>query len=140
MRRIAQPLRLSPTFTQTSAQGAHSSRHNSEEFPSRNAFCETHRSDRHLLDSASGACFDPNDARTYLSRGVIYFKLGQMQQSIADYERSLKLDPNFVASLYGRGVAKLKLGDASGNADIEQAKAAQPNIDTVFARFFNIAP
>ncbi len=97
--------------------------------------------DRALADLNRVAQIDPSDARTFLSRGVIYFKLGDMARSIADYNTSLKLDPKFVASLYGRGVAKLKLGDTQGgNADIRGAKAVQPSIDAVFAKYFDISP
>jgi hypothetical protein len=47
----------------------------------------------------------------------------------------LKLHPKTASSLYGRGVAKLRKGDASGgNSDIAAAKAIQANIDEEFAR------
>ena len=48
--------------------------------------------------------------------------------------RSKKL--NLAGSLYGRGIAKLKKGDATGgNADIAAAKAIRPEIADEFARY-----
>jgi tetratricopeptide (TPR) repeat protein len=105
------------------------------------SYRNTGRLDRALADLNRVAELAPNDARTFLSRGIIYFKLGQTERSIADYDTSLRLNPNFTASLYGRGVAKLKLGDSDGgNADIRDAKAAQPQIAEIFVKFFDIAP
>jgi len=105
------------------------------------SYRNTGQLDRALTDLNRAAQLDPKAPRTFLSRGIIYFKLGEMALSIADYDTSLRLDPKFVPSLYGRGVAKLRLGDTNGgNADIRDAKAAQPSIDAIFVKYFNIAP
>jgi hypothetical protein len=48
----------------------------------------------------------------------------------------LKLDPKYVDSLYGRGIAKLRKGDTSGgNADIAAAKAIKPGVVEDFTRY-----
>ena len=53
-------------------------------------------------------------------------RLGELDNAIADYDAALKLNPKLAASLYGRGLAKLKKGDTGGgNADITAAKAIQ---------------
>jgi regulator of sirC expression with transglutaminase-like and TPR domain len=53
----------------------------------------------------------------------------QWPQAIADYEAALKVDPKQAASLFGRGVARLRMGDvAGGNADIAAAIAIDNTI------------
>jgi hypothetical protein len=48
----------------------------------------------------------------------------------------LKLDPKKAASLYGRGVAKLKKGDSTaGNDDVAAAKAIQADIAEELAKY-----
>jgi hypothetical protein len=52
---------------------------------------------------------------------------------VAALSESFRLESR---ALYGRGVAKLKLGDADGgNADIAAAKAIQSDIAEEFARY-----
>jgi tetratricopeptide (TPR) repeat protein len=63
------------------------------------------------------------------SRAFAYFKLGQYQTAIREYDSALRLNPRMAVSLYARGVAKLKLGDRRGDADINQAKKLNPEID-----------
>jgi hypothetical protein len=54
----------------------------------------------------------------------------------ADYSAALKQSGKVPASLYGRGMARLKRGETdAGNADIADAKALDPNIATEFARY-----
>jgi tetratricopeptide (TPR) repeat protein len=70
-----------------------------------------------------------NDATTLENRGLTYFKLGQLDDAIANYDAVLKINPEKTTSLYGRGMAKLKKGDAvGGDADIAAAKALEPGI------------
>jgi tetratricopeptide (TPR) repeat protein len=62
--------------------------------------------------------------------------MGQYERAIADYEAGLRLNPSNKADyLYGRGLAKLKNGDASGNADVAAAKALHANIAEEFASY-----
>jgi tetratricopeptide (TPR) repeat protein len=59
----------------------------------------------------------------------VQLKLGAFDRAIADYSAALAQKPKDADSLYGRGVAKLKLGDtAGGNADIVAAKALEADI------------
>jgi hypothetical protein len=60
--------------------------------------------------------------------------MGQFEAAIRDYDAALKADPKIAESLYGRGVAKVKNGDADGNADIAAAKALNPNIAELMAK------
>jgi tetratricopeptide (TPR) repeat protein len=77
-----------------------------------------------------------NVANTFENRGFIYLKRGEFDRAIVDYEAGLRLDPpNKADFLYGRGLAKVKKGDASGSADIEAAKALNPKIAEDFAKY-----
>ena len=77
----------------------------------------------------------PNDANVLNSRGLVQFKIGAFDKAIADYTAAIVQNANDGASLYGRGMAKLKLGDSSGNADIVAAKAIRPDIAGVYAGY-----
>ena len=47
----------------------------------------------------------------------------------ADYDAARNLNPALVSSLYGRGLAKIKSGDAAGGeADIARAKKLKPDV------------
>jgi tetratricopeptide (TPR) repeat protein len=78
----------------------------------------------------------PNDANIMDSRGFAYLRLRRLDDGLADYDEALKLNPKQASSLYGRGLAKLKKGDAAGGeADIAAAKAIQADIAEEFARY-----
>jgi hypothetical protein len=62
-------------------------------------------------------------------------KIGQPQRAIADYDAALQLSARKASSLYGRGIAKLRIGDASGHNDIADAKAIDSRIADEFARY-----
>jgi hypothetical protein len=56
--------------------------------------------------------------------------------AIADYDAALRIDPKHAASLFGRGIAKLRSGNVdAGNTDINAAKAIQSTIATEFAGY-----
>ena len=78
----------------------------------------------------------PNIANTLENRGFAYLKMGQYDRAIADYDAGLRLNPDNKADyLYGRGLAKLRRGDASGAADVAAAKALHEAIDAEFASY-----
>jgi tetratricopeptide (TPR) repeat protein len=80
------------------------------------------------LDSSLAAAFD--------SRGFTYLKLGQWEAAIGDYGSALRIDPKSASALYGRGLAKLKIGDpAGGNTDIAAAAAIEHDIRSKFAGY-----
>lgn len=77
-----------------------------------------------LRDCIESLRLRPNFAPTTDTLGFVYLKLGQFDLAIATYNAALKLAPKSAYSLYGRGVAKLRIGDTvSGNADIAASKA-----------------
>ncbi len=80
--------------------------------------------------------YGANDlAVAYLNRGLENFARRAYDQAIADYDTVLKVAPNTVSALYGRGLAKIKKGDKRGQADISTATAAAPTIAQEFERY-----
>ena len=71
----------------------------------------------------------PNDPFAFDSRGFVYLKMGNFEKAIADYDQSILLGGERADSLYGRGIAKLKKGDADGgNKDIMVAMKKRPDV------------
>jgi tetratricopeptide (TPR) repeat protein len=79
-----------------------------------------------------------NDPYLFDSRGFVYLKLGDFDKSnfdksIADYDQSIFLGGERASSLYGRGIAKLRKGDAGGgDKDVMLAKKKKPHIAEEF--------
>ncbi len=70
------------------------------------------------------------------SRAFVFFRLERYREAIEDYTEQLKRRPNFAHSLYGRGLAKLKLGDqAGGEADIAAARKIYGEIAAVYRKY-----
>jgi tetratricopeptide (TPR) repeat protein len=68
------------------------------------------------------------------SRGLVYLKLGRFQEARADYDTAVKLDRKSASSLFGRGVAKKRLGDTAGaEKDLAAAKAIDSRIAATYA-------
>jgi len=64
----------------------------------------------------------PGEPAIFDSRGLVYLRLGQFSQAVADYDSALAKQ-KFPDSYFGRGLAKLKMGKkAEGEADLEQAR------------------
>jgi tetratricopeptide (TPR) repeat protein len=72
----------------------------------------------------------------YDSRGLIHLKMGEFGAAIDDYNAALRVAPELASALFGRGLAKLKQGDAiGGKSDISTARTIQKNIGDEFARY-----
>jgi tetratricopeptide (TPR) repeat protein len=67
------------------------------------------------------------------SRRFVNLKRGQPNDAIVDYHAALRINPKQASSLYGRGTAKLRVGNAGGN--IAAAKLIQSNIADEFERY-----
>jgi tetratricopeptide (TPR) repeat protein len=89
-----------------------------------------------LSDCDESLRLKPKNANAMSSRGFVYFRLNRLDDAIANYDASLKINSGNAEPLYGRGIAKLLKGDtAAGNSDIAAAKAAQTNIAEEFAKY-----
>jgi tetratricopeptide (TPR) repeat protein len=61
--------------------------------------------------------------RAFWNRGFAYdVEKGDHGRAIKDYDEAIRLDPNYFWAFCYRGKAKLKINDASGNADIAKAR------------------
>ena len=64
-------------------------------------------------------------------------KLGQFKKAVEDYDAALAMNVRKEeAHLYGRGLAKIKMGDKrGGEADLEEARKTSSRIDQDFAQY-----
>jgi tetratricopeptide (TPR) repeat protein len=67
------------------------------------------------------------------TRGFIYLKLGDPALALNEYNAALTIDPNRALSLYGRGLARIRMGDAAGKGDQEAALTINPEVANDFA-------
>ena len=68
--------------------------------------------------------------------GLTYLKMGQFDSAISDYNAALRIEPKLASALYGRGLARLKKGDAAGgNADLTSAKKLEKTVADEFSRY-----
>lgn len=75
------------------------------------------------------------DARCFLG-----YRMGQYAAAIADCTAALARNPKLASSLYVRGLAKMKSGDAAGGqADLTAAAALDPSIADTYANY-GVAP
>jgi tetratricopeptide (TPR) repeat protein len=102
--------------------------------------CEARARQNQALSQALADCnlelsHVANDPEGLEARGLVYLRLGQLDQAVADYTAALRRDPKRASSLFGRAVAmKAKTGQSDG-ADIGAAQAVDPNIVARFASF-----
>ncbi|MCE4093559.1 tetratricopeptide repeat protein, partial [Klebsiella pneumoniae] len=76
------------------------------------------------------------NAAIYDSRALINLKMGQLSAAIDDYNAALRYAPKLASALYGRGVARFKLGDTDGgNSDISAARRIEAGIAEDFVRY-----
>jgi tetratricopeptide (TPR) repeat protein len=78
----------------------------------------------------------PNASEVLGSRALINLKAGRAQAALSDYDHALAGGKRVAGWLFGRGIAKTKLGDkAGGDADIAAAKRLEPDIVKQYARY-----
>jgi tetratricopeptide (TPR) repeat protein len=88
-----------------------------------------------LADCNAALRLMPNNAATLDSRAFVFLKMTQFDAAVSDYEAALRIDPKLAFALYGRGLARLKNEDPSGEADIVAAKVLQADIAEEYARY-----
>jgi len=73
---------------------------------------------------------------TLSQRAMVHMRRGDLAEALQDFDLSYSKDPRLTGSLYGRGVARLRLGqNEEGMADIAAAKRADPSVDEAYARY-----
>lgn len=85
---------------------------------------------RVIADQAETGLSDCNAAITHsqkdsvnalTARGQAYLALKQNEAALADFKAALKEAPNAMRALYGQGIARQRLGDKQGSADVQEA-------------------
>ncbi len=84
--------------------------------------------DRAFTDFSEAIRLDPTYAFAFNNRGMIYGEQKKFDLAISEFNKALKLNPNYDTALYYRGLAKLKKGDKSGEADIAKARQLNSSI------------
>ena len=83
------------------------------------------------LDAALADCNEalrmrPDFVPALDSRAFVHMRGGRFREAITDYDAAIKGIPQDPYSLYGRGIAKMRVGDTEGAAaDITASKAVQ---------------
>jgi tetratricopeptide (TPR) repeat protein len=88
-----------------------------------------------LRDCDEALRLQPGNVDALDTRGFIYLKLGDYKVSINEYDGALQADAGRSRALYGRGLARVKSGDKSGEADIAAAVRKNPKVAEDFARY-----
>ena len=81
----------------------------------------------------------PDAAPALDSRAMVRFRLGHLDEAIADLDEALELAPSLAASRYLRGVIRLEKGDKAGRRDIETALRMAPQLAAFYSRH-GVAP
>lgn len=96
---------------------------------------------RRELDQALNDCNRalealPSDGNTLNSRAAVEFLLNDFETSARDYDAAYRAEPRIVGSLYGRGVARVRLGQGdAGQADIAEALSRDPSVAARYADY-----
>ena len=78
--------------------------------------------DKAIATASEALRLNPDDAVALTNRGVAYARKGDPDRAIADYSEAIRLSPNFARAFYNRGSVKLRISDASGDADKAKAR------------------
>jgi predicted aspartyl protease/tetratricopeptide (TPR) repeat protein len=80
------------------------------------------------LKDCDAALHRDKSASYFDSRGMVELRMGEYDRAIADYDQALALAPKMPWSLYGRGLAKHHMNDASAQSDLDAAIAMDPQL------------
>jgi len=82
-----------------------------------------------LKDCNAALSAMPHNPAFLDSRGLVRLRLKQYGQAIADYNEALAANGKIAWSLYGRGIAELRLGQKeAGEADLAKTRALEPDL------------
>ena len=89
-----------------------------------------------LRDCNESLRIRPRDANTLNSRAAVHFLLRDFQNAALDYDASFGLQPRMAGSLYGRGAARLRMGQTStGEGDLSEAASLDATVAARYAAF-----
>ena len=105
-----------------------------------NGACWARAMFRAELDKALSECDKALNAgrEAYIldSRGLVQLQRGDWTKAESDYSEAIGMQPNLASSLFGRGIARKRLGNAaSGKADIAAATLIDPQIADTYASY-----
>ena len=87
------------------------------------------------LNDCNASLLLHQSADTLDSRALVELRLGRFDAAIADADAALKLKPSLSTSVYTRGLARLRKGQAvDGAADLKTAAALNTHTPQAFAR------
>ena len=70
------------------------------------------------------------------SSRLVHLRRGEFQAALDDYDAVVRADAAYADSLYGRGLARLRLGQSeAGRIDIEAATARDENVASRYAGY-----
>jgi tetratricopeptide (TPR) repeat protein len=77
-----------------------------------------------------------NPSPSLCARGMIYLRLGRFQDALTDYDLAVRNNLPFAKCYYGRGIARLHLGDVEGSkADLAKGLTIMSSVADDFAPF-----
>lgn len=87
------------------------------------------------LDSCNRALlFAPGAAGILNSRAIVYLLMQRYPLAVADYDASLKVQPDQASAWFGRGLARLSQGEKNGALDVIEARRRDPGVDGIFVQ------
>jgi tetratricopeptide (TPR) repeat protein len=91
--------------------------------------------DAALADCTKSIEIADSPASVLDSRAMVYFRMGRMEDALADLDAALAIAPGQAASLFMRGVIRKRRGLAGAAADLAAARLMSPQIDKDYARY-----
>ena len=89
-----------------------------------------------LADCDQALALTPDSVDVRATRGLVYLRIGRPELALREYEAALKLDPKRALALYGRGLARIGMGDRTGgNADRAAATLLVADIGEQFVLY-----
>ncbi len=104
----------------------------------RNDVCWAQALEAFDLDQAMADCdlaVASGEAAFIDSRAMVLLQMERYAEARAEYDRALATEPDLPASNYGRGLARLALGDEGGREDLARARALDVDVAEDFAVF-----
>lgn len=93
------------------------------------AYLDKHEFDRAIEDYDEAIRLNPRYASALHGRAVVYQNKGEHERAIKDYDDAIRANPKYAIALYHRSLTKRIIHDDAGaDADLEAAKAIDPNV------------